>query len=141
MQWLRKLGAILSLCFVFFGSTGFYVFVHQCQMDGVETSLYFKSEHICQDEVEVESCCQKPEPEEKNDCCSDELKIFQVDYDYVESIPTFPFISANFELQELSFVLETIANLAEEEKGQIKINDPPTVSGRMRVIQNQQFRC
>lgn len=141
MQLIRKIAFVLATCFVFLGSTGFYVFVHSCKMDGREQSLYFKSEHQCEEEVQTESCCHQPAEEKSKDCCQDEVKIVQVNYDYFHStespefvpfhLPTAPgWSSVLSESIECEALLSSIQNTG-----------PPPEGGRELIIRNQQFRC
>jgi len=140
MHWIKRSLFLLFSLFVFVGSTGFYVFEHSCKMDGTETSLFIQSEHQCEEDVILESCCHKPEKEKDQDCCSDEVKVVQVNYDYFHSG-----LDVNFAAILPAIIQPIYVSLVfnATKVGTIVKHDssPPPKSGREIGIAHQVFRC
>lgn len=82
MRFVHSAIAILFVLFIFLGNAGLRVFKHACEKDGVFTSYIIQvDDHCGEHEVELPVCCQK---EEKKDCCSDEVDIYPVDFEFFQ---------------------------------------------------------
>lgn len=137
MRFVHSTIAIFFILFIFLGNAGLRVFKHACEQDGVFTSYIIQvDDHCGEHEAELPECCQK---EEKKDCCSDEVDIYTVDFDF-------------FQDHDLSFNLiflpneshsvvwnEFIATSADKE--QFVLRPPPDKkAGREILILHQVFR-
>jgi hypothetical protein len=129
--------AIFFVLFIFLGNAGLRVFKHACEEDGVFTSYIIQvDDHCGEHEVELPKCCQK---EEKKDCCTDEVDIYPVDFDF-------------FQDHELAFNLVFLPNespkiirdefiAASALKKEFVLRPPPDgKTGREILILNQVFR-
>ena len=76
--------------FAFVGNIGVRVFTHSCSEDGIFRSYFIENQSHCKDEkVEkpLPSCCQKAIKTDcgealKEDCCTDEVDVFKISFDY-----------------------------------------------------------
>ena len=141
MNILKRILFSFAALFVLMGTAGFYVFEHSCKMDGVDQHLDIPMEHICQEEMEVESCCHSPSAQEENkDCCQDEVSVIQIDYNYFHSNVDHKFVAFPVVSQWTSLFSEEL--VADATRVSKKIIDPPIApSGRDISIAHQVFRC
>lgn len=149
MKFRFVLHSLLAL-FVFAGTTGVYVFEHICQVDGKTTSVYIHPEHPCESqfkkahhEVRHDHCSAKMSKDDhvySKDCCSDEVQVFQISYDYYQhfqiALPQMvalvqPMLWSN----TLAVLHKTQYNLAQFNR------PPPLVTGRQISILHQTFLC
>jgi hypothetical protein len=139
VQIVRTAIAIFLVSFILMGNTGLRVFRHACEEDGVFTSYIIPLEDHCEDHQEdLPVCCQK-EKEKKDDCCSDEVDIYNVHFDYYQEYQVaIPFFVLPEEALFIS-LNETSTSVSTKEK---KILRPPPLdkSGREILIFNQVFR-
>ena len=131
--------SFLLILFILAGSAGLRVFKHACEEDGIFTSYFVQlQDHCGEHQVQLPECCVKDQIE-KDDCCSDEVDIYQVDFDYFQDssleLPLFADpISAPAPVWKTQVVNETAAC-------QTVTRPPPLVlSGRSLLIEHQLFR-
>ncbi len=140
VELLKRILFSLFAVFVLAGTAGFYVFEHSCKVDGTDSHLYIKAQHAC-DDVAVESCCHEKEvPNPEKDCCDDEVKVFQTEYDYFHDGDAFSFVA----VAKCCHVIPCFAFEIEEtpELTSTGNHGPPLVrSGRFISVANQVFRC
>ena len=138
---MKRILFSLFAVFVLAGTAGFYVFEHSCKMDGTDSHLYSASQHVCGDEPEVESCCHNETAQnDTKDCCDDEVKVIQLDYDYFHDNEGFDFIS--FECCTCHVPCFAFEFEENPELTSTGINGSPLVrSGRSIAISHQVFRC
>jgi hypothetical protein len=142
MYWLRNIGFALLTCFIFAGSTGFYIFVHHCKVDGKEQSLFVKQVHKCHPVVTKNSCCHQESSEQKSkDCCNDEIKIIQVEYDYFQDQIQYQFIAAFPALAPKYKINRSRLQTLDKSSISYTNSDLPCPSGRFILVKTQQFRC
>lgn len=149
MKFRILLHSLLAL-FVFAGTTGVYVFEHICQVDGTSTSLYIHPEHPCETqfkkahhEVEHDHCSAKKSSGDhaySNDCCSDQVQVFQVNYDYFQHFQiALPQLVAVIQPLVWSNTIEVL------QKSRFTLSQynrpPPLVTGRQISILHQVFLC
>ncbi|MCT4560739.1 MAG: hypothetical protein N4A41_05105 [Crocinitomicaceae bacterium] len=149
MKFRIVIHSLLAL-FVFAGTTGVYVFEHICQIDGHSTSLYIHPDHPCQEqrksahhEVSHGHCSKMETSSElgfNKDCCSDEIQVFQVNYDYYQNWHVaLPHFVASIEPMLWS---NTIRVLMHQRTTLSQFNrPPPLVTGRQISILHQVFLC
>ncbi len=125
--------------FTFAGSVGVGVFTHFCHDDGIEQSFIIPQTSCCEEKREkIDTCCDHGPEVIQEDCCSEEIDFFQVDFENYEASKFFAFAPlAIIEFQSPIFV----ANLATFE-GEFAnyANPPPLRTGRQILIQHQVFR-
>jgi hypothetical protein len=139
---VKKVIQIVSLTlaiFTFAGSVGVGIFTHFCEKDGIEQSFIIPQKHHCEEEKEaIPACCQHEEKSLENDCCSDQMDFFQVDF---ESFQTF---SELIFAPIATFNSNTFIYLAPVQVEEILVsnyaNPPPQRTGKQILIQNQVFR-
>lgn len=137
MRFVHSAIAIFFVLFIFLGNVGLRVFKHACEQDGVFTSYIIQvDDHCGEHEVELPECCQK---EEKKDCCSDEVAIYPVDFDFFQDYDlSFDLIFLPNEAHTVVWK-EFIASPADKEK--LVLRPPPDEkTGREILILNQVFR-
>lgn len=137
MRIIHSAIAIFFVLFIFLGNAGLRVFKHACEQDGVFTSYIIQvDDHCGEHEVELPECCQK---EEKKDCCSDEVDIYPVDFDFFQEYElSFNLVFIPTELPSIVWN-EFIASSIEKE--QFVLRPPPdSRTGREILILNQVFR-
>jgi len=83
IRWLY----LLFVALIFSGSIGVDVFKHVCSRDGVQLSLFDNAGEHCSMEHETHACCAKPEQEK--DCCSDEVSVVQMHFDFFQKTDVF----------------------------------------------------
>jgi hypothetical protein len=129
--------AILFVLFIFLGNAGLRVFKHACEQDGIFTSYIIQVEDHCgEHELELPECCQK---EEKKDCCSDEVDIYPVDFDFFQDYDL-AFSLVFLPNESPSFVWEELV-ASSKDKEQFVLRPPPDAkTGREILIFNQVFR-
>lgn len=150
MRIVQTLIGIFLIAFILLGSAGLRVFKHSCEEDGVFTSYILPADDHCQEKEleELPTCCQKEALQvsccdanvsDKDDCCSDEVDIYTVDFDFFQdndlTVPHFVFeevfpVFAELEKKHIS-----------QSKGSDFLRPPPDpLSGREILIKNQVFR-
>lgn len=133
---------------VFSTTVGLNVFAHFCKKDGTSISYVIPIEHDCQKEAIENSCCHKDivptccsneESQIKEDCCSDQVKFFQLTSDLkLDKFKGLPSISfALFSIQDF-FIKENDAFL--RSLTIYSFENPPPKSGRDILISHQVFR-
>lgn len=138
---MRKLISVISILFVvfiFMGTTGLRVFKHACEEDGVFTSYFIQLDDHCTDhQEELPACCEKEK--DKDDCCSDEVDIYTVDFDYFQDsdiqVPGFLFPA------EITPFFELYPTINDPIRSAFLLRPPPfTRSGRDILAYIQIFR-
>lgn len=150
MRIVQTLIGILLVAFILLGSAGLRVFKHSCEEDGIFTSYILPADDHCQEKEleELPPCCQKESVQvsccdvdvsEEDDCCSDEVDIYTVDFDFFQdndlNVPHFTFekILPLFKVLEKQHISLS--------KGSDFLRPPPDpLSGREILIKNQVFR-
>jgi len=141
---IKTLLVTLLVVFTFVGNIGMSVFTHSCEEDGVFRSYFVKLDDHCDDheEEKVPPCCKKEGARtsvKKDDCCSDNVAVYQVNFSYFSEYSQPIHLIANAELTRIEF--EFIAALAIRSTELPKtINPPPVLSGRDLLIKHQVFR-
>lgn len=138
MSFIRVFFTFLIIFFVFIGNIGMNVFIHSCEEDGVFQSFMVKVDHDCgHEEKSKPSCCDKEKA--SGDCCNDEVKVFQVKFDF--------FHSSDFQVPEISFLTDKpifafydIQNEESNEPVKYSTRPPPKPSGQHILLLNQVFR-
>lgn len=90
MHSITRISIIVFVLFVFLGNIGIRVFTHSCSEDGIFRSYFIEKQSHCSDEKVEKSlppCCQKALKTDcgvtlKADCCSDEVDVFAITFDY-----------------------------------------------------------
>lgn len=139
MRFVHSAISIFFILFIFIGNAGLRVFKHACEKDGIFTSYIIPLDDHCGDhERKVPTCCQK-EKVDKKDCCSDEVRIYPVNFDFFQdqdlSLPSFfiPSEEIQFAWNELAFSLP--------ENDHFVLRPPPDgKTGKQLLIFNQVFR-
>lgn len=140
MRFVHSAIAIFFVIFIFLGNAGLRVFKHACEEDGIFTSYIIPMEDHCSDHAreDLPVCCQETQ-KEKDDCCSDEVSIYQVDFDF-------------FQDYELAFNLIFLPNdsprivwadhvITSTNREPFMLRPPPKYRiGRELLILNQVFR-
>jgi hypothetical protein len=137
---LRNILFLALTLFTFVGSIGVGVYSHFCSKDGVEQSYFVRQAHHCdEEEIVLPSCCKQGDSEVqlKNDCCSDQVQLVQIELDYFQQISHFTF-SPFLGPVPLYDGLVGTNNLELLSKCNFA-NPPPKRSGRDIIIQNQVF--
>lgn len=139
---MRLLHSVISISLVLFilaGSAGLRVFRHACEEDGIFTSYFIQLEDHCGEHIEkLPECCQK-EHAVKDDCCSDEVDIYQVDFDYFQDfsveLPVF------WDVEKPASTVWVTSSLPLPQVAQALTRPPPlTSSGKELLIKHQVFR-
>jgi len=87
---ITRISIIVFVLFVFVGNIGIRVFTHSCSEDGIFRSYFVENQSHCNDE-KIEKplplCCQKAIKTDcdvtlKEDCCTDEVDVFKISFDY-----------------------------------------------------------
>ena len=141
---------IFLIAFILLGNSGLRVFKHSCEQDGILTSYILPPDDHCQEKEveELPSCCQKEATQvsccdsasmDDDDCCTDEVDIYTVDFDFFQDndleIPHFVFeenspVFCLIELQPVNMV-----------EGSMCLRPPPdSPAGKELLILNQVFR-
>lgn len=133
---LLKFISFFLIAFVFFGSTGANFFIHHCNKDGDSFSIIIKGNHTCNTKESLDSCCRKAE--KQSGCCSDEVKTFKSDFDFVNKEFTPHFITFSITTQKSRSIL--FSSLTGYSKSKILYDPPPILYHANILIYNQVFR-
>jgi hypothetical protein len=87
---ITRISIIAFVLFAFVGNIGIRVFTHSCSEDGIFRSYFIENQSHCKDDkVEklLPPCCQKNQKTDcgenlKEDCCTDEVDVFKITFDY-----------------------------------------------------------
>jgi hypothetical protein len=144
---LKSILVSVLITYLFLGNVGMAIFKHYCEEDGLYTSYFINTQQHCQNEEVPEStlpaCCKKTKIEQeksiKDDCCSDEFKVFKVALDYCNDKHDLEFNeSVVLYDHTFQFVMhsEKIPSFAIHKYN----NPPPKHFGKSLLIKNQVFR-
>jgi hypothetical protein len=147
MKWLKSILVSVLITYLFLGNVGMAIFKHYCEEDGLYTSYFINSQKHCQNEEVPEStlpaCCKKTRKELeksiKDDCCSDEFKVFKVALDYCNDKQDLEFNeSIIFNDHTFEYVMhsEKISSFTIHKYN----NPPPKHFGKSLLIKNQVLR-
>lgn len=141
---VKTLLVALLILFTFVGNIGMSVFTHSCEEDGVFRSYFVKLDDHCDDhqEEKVPPCCKKEGANssiEKDDCCSDDVAVYQVNFSYFSEFSQDFYISSAAISNAVEFQFIEALPIRSIELPKI-INPPPVLSGRDLLIKHQVFR-
>jgi hypothetical protein len=141
---MKTLLVSLLIVFTFVGNIGMSVFTHSCEEDGVFRSYFVKLDDHCDNHVEekVPPCCKKEGANssvEKDDCCSDDVAVYQVNFSYFSEFSQDFCINAAAVSQAVEFQFVEALPIRSIELPKT-INPPPVLSGRDLLIKHQVFR-
>ncbi len=141
---IKTLLVSLLIVFTFVGNIGMSVFTHSCEEDGVFRSYFVKLDDHCEDheEEKVPPCCKKEGANssiEKDDCCSDDIAVYQVNFSYFSEFSQDFYISAAAVSHAVEFQFIEALPIRSIELPKT-INPPPVLSGRDLLIKHQVFR-
>jgi hypothetical protein len=141
---VKTLLVSLLILFTFVGNIGMSVFTHSCEEDGVFRSYFVKLDDHCEDheEVKIPPCCQKEgerSTAKKDDCCSDDVAVYQVNFSYFSEYSQQIHLIASAELTTVEFQFIEALPIRSIELPKT-INPPPVLSGRDILIKHQVFR-
>lgn len=148
MKKIQHLFVYFSIGLIFLGSIGVGVFSHLCSINGTETSFFKPIEDKCKQQVEVKSCCHKPEKLatsnnllkfEKEKCCSESFSYYKISTENADKILKLKF-SPNHLKDYLIFQEVFPVVFDKEIQIALKKPDPPCKSGREILIAFQVFR-
>jgi hypothetical protein len=139
MPVVRTVLSFLLILFIVAGTAGLRVFKHACEEDGVFTSYFIQLDDHCGEHIEqLPDCCQT-EHEKQDDCCSDEVDIYQVDFDYFQDISIEVPVFFEDQLQPQPLWLSAIPS--EPISNSSVVRPPPRpCSGKEILIKHQVFR-
>ena len=134
----------LMILFTFVGDIGMSVFTHSCEEDGVFRSYFVKLDDHCDDheEEKIPPCCKKEGQTvsvKKDDCCSDNVAVYQVNFTYFSEYSQQIHLIANEELNVAEFQFVESLSFPSLELPKT-FNPPPVLSGRDILIKHQVFR-
>jgi hypothetical protein len=127
---ITRISIIAFVLFAFVGNIGIRVFTHSCSEDGIFRSYFFENQSHCKDEkIEkpLPPCCQKAIKIDcgealKENCCTDEVEVFKITFDYFSWEKIGPQIA---ECQNDQFYLVVNHELILTSEQQTIFYDPP----------------
>lgn len=141
---VKTLLVSLLILFTFVGNIGMSVFTHSCEEDGVVRSFFVKIDDHCDDheDVKIPPCCKnegKSSKAKKDDCCSDDVAIYHVNFSYFSQYSQDIVYQATVSSNTLEFQLIESLPIRSIELPKT-FNPPPVLSGKDLLIKHQVFR-